>query len=323
MTDQQNDPRWLIARSVSDEARAMLKGLAAFLQRLPPPPPLETLADFDAAAQRGAAGAEMLSRAGLEALKPVVTVRTLHGVSALEVLPQGYSDDGTALVYVHGGGFIEGSARSRLLTAALAAATFGRRVVSLDYTLAPRGTWKTILEQVVSAWSALLEERPGHAMGLIGDSAGGCIVAAASLLLRDRGLPAPGALVLLSPVTDLAGEGDTNLTLASVDYVDADALEIAQRVYAPGADLRDPLVSPVHGDFTPGFPPVLLQAGTREFLLSDSVRLHRALRAAGQASRLEIYDGMPHVFQPLLADAPEGRAAWAEMAAFWTEHLRP
>ena len=317
------DPRLLIARSVSPQARASLEALGAWVAALPARPVPETLADFDAGADRGARGSEHLSRAALEALAPEVTERTVGGVVALDVRPRNYRDDGSALVYVHGGGFIEGSARSRLLTAALAASTSGRRVVSLDYTLAPRGNWRTILEQVVSAWAALVDGTPAHRLGLIGDSAGGCIAAAASLLLRERGLPSPGALVLLSPVTDLAGGGDTNVTLAPVDYLDERTLEVARRAYAPGADLGHPLVSPVHGDFTPGFPPVLLQVGTREMLLSDSVRLHRALRAAGQASRLELYEGMPHVFQPLLADTPEGQTAWAEISAFWTEHLRP
>ena len=208
-----------------------------------------------------------------------------------------------------------------LPTAALSASTTGRRVISIDYTLAPRGTWSTILDQVAAVWVALVQERPAHALGLIGDSAGGCIAAAATLMLRERGLGVPAALVLLSPVTDLAGEGDTHVTLAAVDYLDVRFLDVARRAYAPGAKLDDPLVSPVHGDFTRGFPPVLLQVGTRELLLSDSVRLHRALRAAGRTSRLEVYEGMPHVFQPLLADTPEGRAAWAEISAFWSEYL--
>ncbi len=323
MTDPTTDPRWYIAPSVSPEARAKLQTLRAMVanwiaqRKLP-----ETLADFDAAAARGAAGAEMLGRATIDALGSELRELALNGVPALEVTPRDYQDDGTAVIYVHGGGFVQGSARANLLTAAHAADTSGRRIISIDYLLAPRGTWKTILEQIVSAWTVLLETRPATTLGLMGDSAGGCIAAAGTLLLRERGLPLPAALTLLSPCTDLAGEGDTNLTLAPIDYLDRQTSTVNRNAYAPGADLTDPLVSPVHGDFAKGYPPTLIQVGTRELLLSDSVRLHRALRAAGQASRLEVYEGMPHVFQPLLADAPEGREAWAEMAAFWSEHLR-
>jgi monoterpene epsilon-lactone hydrolase len=321
MSTHEIDPRGYIAPSVSTAARAKLDAARAILAALPASPLPQTLADFDAAVARGAIVAEQFNRGALEELAPVVTEVNLNGVPALEVRPRDYGDDGTALVYVHGGGFVQGSARQNLLTAALAASTAKRRVISIDYTLAPRGTCRTILDEVAAAWVALLRDRSARALGLLGDSAGGCIAAAATLLLRERGLSMPGALVLLSPVTDLASEGDTHVTLAPVDYLDARMLDIAGRVYALGAELKDPLVSPVQGDFTRGFPPVLLQVGTRELLLSDSVRLHRALRAAGQASRLELYEGMPHVFQPFLADAPEGRAAWSEIAAFWAEHL--
>jgi monoterpene epsilon-lactone hydrolase len=323
MSDQQTNPRWRIAPSVSPEARTTLEAVRAFIAGRPPEPLPQSLEDFDAAVERGAIATEQLTRPALTALAPLVTARTLAGVPTLEVRPRDYDDDGTTLVYIHGGGFVGGSARANLLTAALAASTSHRRVISIDYMLAPRGTSTSILEQVASVWSALLAERQAQTLGLIGDSAGGCIAAAATLLLRERRLPAPAALVLLSPVTDLESDGDTTVTLAPVDYLDGRMRAVARSAYAPGADLRDPLVSPVYGDFTRGFPPLLLQVGTREMLLSDSVRLHRALRAGGQSSRLELYEGMPHVFQPLLADAPEGRQAWAEIAAFWTEHLRP
>ena len=139
--------------------------------------------------------------------------------------------------------------------------------------------------------------------------------------MRERNVAPPAGIIMLSPVVDLSGEGDTTVTLAPVDYLDASVRHVARNAYAPGADLLDPLVSPVFGDFAKGYPPVLIQVGTREMLLSDSVRLHRRLRAAGRSSRLEVYEGMPHVFQSLLAEAPEGREAWTEMADFWAERL--
>lgn len=314
--------RFPIAASVSPEAKIKLEGIRAFLSNIPQPPVPETVEDFDAAAARAEVFSEQLGKAAIDALGIVATERTLGGVPTLDIVPQDHADDGSIIVYVHGGGFVTGSARANLLSGALAAATSGRRVVSVDYTLAPRGTWDVILDQVAAVWTALLDEGADPAkMGLFGDSAGGCIVAAAALLLRDRGIAAPAAIVLFSPVTDLSGEGDTTVTLAPVDYLDSTVRLVARNAYAPGANLTNPLVSPVFGDFTRGYPPTLIQVGTREMLLSDSVRLHRALRAAGRSSRLELYEGMPHVFQSLLADAPEGREAWGEMAAFWGDHL--
>jgi acetyl esterase/lipase len=253
-------------------------------------------------------------------LAPELTEWSAGGTAVLTVRPTSVQAGLAPLVYVHGGGFVSGSARANLLTAALAADTSGRVVHSIDYTLAPRATWREIQAQVLAAWSAIVETSD-RAPGLIGDSAGGCIAAAATLALRDQGLPRPGALVLFSPVVDLAGEGDTNRTLAAYDYLDAEVLAPAIRAYADAAEWSDPLVSPIKADFTRGYPPILLQVGTREILLSDSVRLHRALRAAGQVSQLEVYEGMPHVFQPMLADTPEGQAAWREVAAFWDQHL--
>ena len=315
--------RFPVAASVSPEARAKLEGIRAFLATLPPPPVPQSLADFDAAAARAEMFAGQLTKAAVDALAPKVTERVLGGVPTLDIVPCCHVEDGSILVYIHGGGFVSGSARANLLTGALAAATSGRRVVSVDYTIAPRGTWNTILDQVAAVWSALIDEGVDPArMGLFGDSAGACIAAAAALLFRISAIAPPAAIILLSPVVDLYGEGDTTVTLAPIDYLDASTRELARQAYAPGADLTDPLISPLFGDFTAGYPPVLIQVGTRELLLSDSVRFHRALRAAGQASRLEVYEGMPHVFQPLLADAPEGQAAWKEMADFWADHLQ-
>lgn len=312
--------RRTIPASVSAEAAAILRTVGAAIAAMPPREPPTTLADFDTANARGAAFAEMISAAPLAALAPVVEEGVAGGVPILSVTPRGARAGAAPLVYVHGGGFVGGSARANLLTAAVAAATSGRVVHSIDYTLAPRARWDAIIGQVATAWRAL-EGRTGPAMGLMGDSAGGCIALAASLLLRDRGEGMPAALVVLSPVVEMVGDGDTHATLAAVDYLDRRMLEPALRAYADPADWANPLVSPLHADFTVGFPPTLIQAGTRETLLSDAVRLHRALRAAGRDARIDLYEGMPHVFQSLLADTPEGRAAWGEMAAFWAEHL--
>jgi acetyl esterase/lipase len=314
------DPRSTVAASVSPEAAAILRMIGAVIAAMPPREPPRTPEEFDAANARGAAFAAQISAAPLAALAPALEERTVGGMPVLTVVPQSVRREAAPLVYVHGGGFVGGSARANLLTAALAAETSGRIVHSVDYTLAPRAQWRTILDQVAAAWTGLADDAAALP-GLIGDSAGACIAAATTLLLRDRGAALPGALVLLSPVVDLAGNGDTALTLVPVDYLDPRALAPALRAYADEADWGDPLVSPIHADFASGFPPVLIQVGTREVLLSDAVRLHRRLRGAGRHSRLEVYEGMPHVFQPLLAETPEGVAAWREMAEFWSEHL--
>lgn len=315
------DPRLVLPPSVSAEAAGLLRAAGAMFAAMPKQAPPVTAADFDAALERSEAFALTMGAAVLEALSPEIMVWNAGGVPVLTVTAPKAQAAAAPLVYIHGGGFVQGSARSSLVAAATASDTSGRTVYSVDYTLAPHAGWQAILEEIVAVWAAVTAKHPGVAPGLFGDSAGGCIAAAATLLLRERGLVQPGALALLSPLVDLAGGGDTNRTLVAVDFLDAQMLRAGLLAYAPEKEWSNPLVSPIHGDFSAGYPPTLIQVGTREILLSDSVRMHRTLRAAGQPSRLEVYEGMPHVFQRFLATTPEGKDAWNEIAHFWTENL--
>jgi acetyl esterase/lipase len=95
------------------------------------------------------------------------------------------------------------------------------------------------------------------------------------------------------------------------------------KAYADPADWKNPYVSPIYGDFKKGFPPVLIQVGTKELLLSDSVRFYQAIKMAGGEAELDVYEGMPHVFQAYLMNTPEQKAAYAEMQRFWSRHLQP
>lgn len=317
----EGDPRLFLPASVSAEAAELLRAAGAAFAAMPRQAPPRTVEDFDAALESSEAFAIGMGAAALDALAPRIDWLEVGGVSVATVISPSARADAAPLVYVHGGGFVQGSARSSLLAAAIASETSGRVVHSIDYRLAPRGNWRTVLDEVAAVWASLTATNPGVAPGLFGDSAGGCIAAAATLMFHERGLVMPGALALLSPLVDLAGGGDTNQTLAAVDFLDGAVLTPGLHAYAPEEEWKNPLVSPVHGDFSAGYPPTLIQVGTREMLLSDSVRMHRALRAAGQASRLEVYEAMPHVFQRFLANTPEGKAAWNEMAGFWAEHL--
>ena len=91
--------------------------------------------------------------------------------------------------------------------------------------------------------------------------------------------------------------------------------------YADAKDHKHPYVSPVYGDFSKGFPPTLIQGGTKEIFLSNFVRLYQALDQAGQNAKLDIYEGMPHVFVPMLPDTPESKAAMTKANAWVTKHL--
>ena len=109
--------------------------------------------------------------------------------------------------------------------------------------------------------------------------------------------------------------------MAEPAYTYEHTLGPAAFAYADPLDQKHPYVSPVYGDFTKGFPPTLIQIGTRETFLSNAVRLYQALDTAGMTVKLDVYEGMPHIFQTLLPDSPEARTAIGKMDAFLAEHL--
>jgi len=256
--------------------------------------------------------------------QPTLTDRKLGGTPVLEIRPRGWKDNGKVLVHVHGGSWVSYSPRSTLDGSAAVADRTGLRVVSIDYTLAPQAQWRQVQDEIVAAIKALVKEgTPLKNVALYGESAGGNLVAAVTLKMRDQGLGMPAAVVLWSPCTDFADTADTRVTLRDAEptYQYDRHLRTAMLAYADAKDWKNPYVSPVLADFRKGFPPALIQVGTREIFLSDAVRLYQAIDAAGGEVKLDVYEGMTHVFQRLLAEAPEGVLALGKMRAFLQRHL--
>jgi len=254
-----------------------------------------------------------------------VASKNLGGVSVLEITPKGWVDDGKSLIYTHGGAYTFFSARSCLTSAALAADYTGLRVISVDYTNPPRARWQEVTDQVVRVFRALTAEGvPMKDLAIYGDSAGGGLAAGAVLKLRDAGLGMPAAVVLWSPWADITETGDTYVTLkaAEPNYLYAKVLGPSADAYADREDQKNPYVSPVYGEFKKGFPPTLIQGGTREIFLSNFVRLYQALDTAGRSVKLDIYEGMPHVFQVKAPQSPETATALKKMDAFLKQHLK-
>lgn len=248
---------------------------------------------------------------------------TLGGVPVLEILPRVVKDSRRVIVYTNGGAYTMSSARGRLLAMPSLANATGMRIVSVDYTTAPAANWKTIQSQVMAVLQSLRQQ--GYAMkdiALVGDSAGGGLATSTVLNLRDQGLGMPGVVVLWSPWADLTDEGDTAVTLRDADPVLSYDLLLRNSAlaYAQGLELTDPRVSPVYADFGKGFPPTLIQEGTRTIFLSTSVRLYRRLDEAGQKPVIDMYEGMPHVFQDL--PVPEAATAIRKSAEFILSRLR-
>jgi monoterpene epsilon-lactone hydrolase len=314
--------RAYVPSTVSPEAAAILDAARPGLLKPRPPAPTSA-AGYVALNWAFEHMVALKEPATIKALGIVIADRQMGGVHVVEVLPPSYRDDGTVLIYVHGGGFIGGSAHSSLISSGLMARATGRRVISVDYTLAPTGQWRLVTDQLVAVYKAVLASGiPASRVGLYGESAGGNIIAGTAFKIRDEGLAAPAGLALISPASDLTGAGDTRVTLGEADPIlYGPFIQPAIDLYAPPADQKNPYVSPVYGDFSKGYPPTLIIGGTKELLLSDMVRLHRAIRDAGGESRLELYEGMPHAFPPSMANTPEGRSAIAEQVAFWNQHL--
>lgn len=257
-----------------------------------------------------------------EASKAGISGRVVGGVPVLDVLPRDWADDGRLLIYIHGGAFTLLSAKSTADNAALMASASGLRVISIDYTNPPALQWAGIQEQIHSVFRQLLAD--GYAMDRIaiyGDSAGGNLVVRTVLNLRDSGLGMPRAVVLFSPWADLTNAGDTATTLKDADPTLSydNLLASSARAYAGELDLKDPRVSPLYADFMKGFPPTLIQEGTRTIFLSTSVRLYRVLRDAGVDASIDMYEGMWHVFQ--VAPIPEAQRALSTAGMFLRSHL--
>jgi acetyl esterase/lipase len=314
-----------IPDTVSAEARRYLESLPDPATR-PPSPAADDLAGWKRAWEQGEADAKPLVEATLKRFEPTVTERKLGGVAVLDVKPKGWKDNGKVLVHAHGGGYTLNSARSRLTSSVLAATATGLRVVSVDYTVAPVGKWQKVTDEVLAVFAGLQKE--GSALkdvAIYGESAGGALAAGAVLKMRDRGLGMPAAAVLWSPWADITNRGDSAVTLKAADpiYIYDRHLRSSADAYAEAKDQQHPYVSPVYGDYTKGFPPTLIQGGTKEIFLSHCVRLYRAIDGAGGTASLDLYDGMPHIFQfrPQMVDSPESKAALQKMTSFLRQHL--
>lgn len=227
------------------------------------------------------------------------------------------TDDGRVMLYVHGGGYVQGSLASHRNLVFEIARSMKGKVLNLDYRLAPEHPFPAAVEDTVNAWAELLEmgiDPKKASFG--GDSAGGGLVIAALVSARDKGLPMPSCACCISPWTDLVGSGRTMDTKALEDpMVNRAALEFFSDFYADKEDKSHPLISPLFANLV-GLPPLLIQVGTAETLLDDSRRLATRARYAGVDVSYAEWEGMPHIwhiFAPLLE---KSRKAIIELGEF-------
>jgi monoterpene epsilon-lactone hydrolase len=316
--------RYQIPLTVSPTAKFTLERIYALIQRYKQTGQTEpkNAAEWDRRNAQNEALIGPYVKANVDKLGVTIKADTIGGVPVLRVTPPHYRPSNRILLYAHGGGYVLYSAKTTLTVPALLAVASGLEVVSIDYTLAPHAKWHTATDQIIAVYrSVLARHRPG-AVGLLGDSAGGGLAAGSVLKMRDQGLALPGALYLLSPWADITNAGDSYTTLANSDpSLDAASLKWGADAYADPKDQKNPYVSPVYGDYSKAFPPTLIQGGTREIFLSNSVRQYDAIRNGNHEAVLDLYEGMPHVFQALAPAIPETQTAMHRAAAFFDLHL--
>ena len=241
------------------------------------------------------------------------------GVPSIWADAEGGSKD-AVLQYVHGGGYVIGSANGyRNLTGHLAKA-IGCRVLNVDYRLAPESPHPGPVNDSVTAYRWLLDQ--GFAperIAISGDSAGGGLTLATLLKIRDEGLPLPAAAVPISPWVDMEGLGDSMKTNAGNDLlVQEVVLKGMVGHFLGDSDPRDPLAAPLYGDYT-GICPLYIQVGGHETLLDDSSRVAARAKQAGVEVRVDVFPEMQHVFQMTAGNLPEANDAIERIGAY----LRP
>jgi acetyl esterase/lipase len=234
---------------------------------------------------------------------------TIGGVGAVEVTVEGL-DAANVILYFHGGVYVIGSAATSVPLVGDLARRTGAKALTVDYRLAPEHPYPAAVEDALAAYEGLLGQGidPGQ-IALVGESAGGGLAVAALLALRDAGRPLPSCAFLMSPYADLTLSGETIVGKRAVDPIlTPDGLRLRVPDYVGGADASEPHISPVFADLS-GLPPLLIQVGSNEILLSDALRLAARAAVGNVPITLEVTPGVPHVFQGFAAALDEGDAA--------------
>lgn len=285
----------------------------------------KTAAEWKAQVAAGAAATMQTLPALREKLGVKVEPTTVGGVKAYMVTPRNIPPENAnrLLVHVHGGCYVSGPGESGTSEAILMAGFGHFKIISVDYRMPPDHPYPAALDDAMAVWKAAVKMADPKKMAIFGSSAGGALTLEMVLRVKQDHLPMPAAIAPGTPMADLTNSGDTFRTNAMLDNVlvapDASCDKRAA-LYANGHDLKDPMLSPLFGDMH-GFPPAILTTGTRDLLLSNTVRVHRKLRQAGVEAFLQVYEGQSHGQYSRDVDAPETKEAFEEIAHFLDKHL--
>ena len=245
----------------------------------------------------------------------------IGGVAGVEVTIQGSEAD-NVILYFHGGVYVIGSAASSVPLLGDLVRRTGAKAITLEYRLAPEHPYPAAVEDARAAYEGLLAQGIAPAqIALAGESAGGGLAVATLLALREAGVPLPSCGYLMSPYVDLTLSGETLAAKREVDpLLTPDGLRARVPDYVAGADASDPYISPIFGDLRE-LPPLLIQVGSHEILLSDALRLAGRAAISDVPVTLDVTPGVPHVFQAYAGLLDEAGAALDRAADFLKAQL--
>ena len=307
-----------ISRSAADALWGMVGGDGVPLNALHHLPAADDRDGWTALKDASEVGyAETIAAAAGELRSEVATV--VAGAATIHVAtPQSSDRPEGAMIDLHGGALVLGGGAACRVGTRRQADLHGLRCYGVDYRTPPYHPFPAALDDCLAAYRHVLAHHAPSKVVIAGRSAGGNLAAAMLLRARDEGLPMPAGLVLLSPQVDLTESGDSFAVNRTVDVVLPGSLMASNLLYADGTDLADPLLSPLFGDLV-GFPPTFLQSGTRDLFLSNTVRMHRALRRAGVPAELHVFEAMPH--GGFTGRTPEEQELLGEVKAFVAARL--
>ncbi len=249
---------------------------------------------------------------GLELVQEKVRIKNFD---AYWVYPPG-TPEGPVILFFHGGAFIVGSTMDHIEVIGRLSRVSGMRVLSVDYRLAPDHAYPLPGIDCLDACMWLIEKGISpDKICLAGDSAGGTLVLNTLISLRDKGEKTPACAYCMSPATDMSCSCDSIQRNLQTDWLTRDTFAGIRILYLAGADPGHPGVSPIHADLK-GLPPLLIQAGTAEMLLDDSVKFADKAEKAGVDVRLELLDGMFHCPQLFASKLPQGQDALKRAGRF-------
>jgi monoterpene epsilon-lactone hydrolase len=285
----------------------------------------KTGAEARAYANKQAAGVVPGIPAMLARLHVSMKSTTMNGVHVYVLTPETIPSEnqGKVLIHVHGGCYVLFPGESGATEGIMMAGFAHYKVISVDYRMPPEAYFPVALDDAVSVYKDVLKTTSPKDVAFFGTSAGGALTLEMVLRARQDGLPLPGAIAPGTPMSDVTKTGDSFYTNEKVDNVlvsRSGFCDAATIVYAHGHDLSDPLLSPVYGDLH-GFPPAMLTTGTRDLLLSNTVRVHRKLLRSGVQAELEVFEGESHAQYQFDDTVPETKEAFTEIGNFFGDHL--